>query len=296
MSFVVVDASPAFVADNLRLELDGVDPLPLENAYGFIVSQVDLGWPNPRTVAQDRAGQDGTFDLTGFHGARAVSVTGCIVGDDNRTRQDILDGLRRFCHPGARPTLFFRTEQGGDERKMILRADQQSAPMQIPGLIEFTAAWIAPDGVALSVDLNTITMLPFTDAGGFTFDLTFDLTFPYLDPALGRGLCHNAGNTWAVPTIVITGPCTDPSVTNETTDLVIAFDGLALSAGESVVIDPSRPSVLLNGEAGASRYSLLDFDVTTMWLLQAGDNTIRFTAEAESAGASCVVAWHDTYL
>lgn len=296
MSLIVVDTIPGYIENNLRIELDGVDPLPLEYSYGIVVSQVDLGWPAARTVDQSRSGQDGTFDQSAFHGGRVVTVRGCIFGDDTRTRQSIIDGLRRFCHPGSRPWLYFRTEQGGDERRMQLRSADQSMPMSVPGIAEFTVSWVAPDGVALGTEDLSVTMEPEVPADGRVYDLTFPRTYPFFDPDLGRGICHNAGNTWAVPTITIQGPCTNPTVTNETVDKTIGFDGLVLSGGESVVIVPSGPSVLLNGEAGASRYSLLDFDVTEMWLLEPGDNRVRFACEADSAGAACTVEWNDTYL
>jgi hypothetical protein len=54
--------------------------------------------------------------------------------------------------------------------------------------------------------------------------------------------------------------------------------------------------VWLNGDAGADRYSTLDFTTTRWGPLYPGSTTIRFNADAFAAPAQLDVTWQPAYL
>lgn len=261
----------------LRLEADGLDPLPLDESAGVFVSRVDLGDAVTRVVSDDAPSADGTFDDTEFIGARAVTLRLTLFPDAGSPFA-LRQRLRAFTHPRRRPHLFVQQDADAPEQRITLRRgpyDDVFAAGQGDSAA-IVAQWVAPLGIVESAQEHVVDVFA---AGGATAGRTYSLTFSRVYPAsapLGVGTVTNAGNADAYPVVRLFGPCTEPVLTSDTQDRSLTFVGLTLTAGEYLEIDTRAKTILLTGDPTASRYSKLDFPGSTWFTLAPGDNDFRF--------------------
>jgi hypothetical protein len=278
--------------DALRL-VDGARELLLDADNGYIRSRLDIGFPAVRTVAQPRPNGDGETDTTALHGAAAVTLD-LVLDAAVAPLTSLLDALRSYCHPAARPYLV--VERDGTQRRVRLRADQSSAPLTDPTHQQVQLTWRAPDGVmeSLAEEIGTANAVP-TDEGGFSFDLAFDLAFP-ASSAVGSVTVTNSGSTAVRPLLRLYGPCTDPRVENQTTGERLVFSGLAIAAGDWLEIDCRNSTVRLNGLASQSRLGRLDFAVSEFLQLVRDVNTVRYYPVSFGDGARMEVRFRSAWL
>lgn len=282
----------------LRLEADGLATFPLEDSEGFDVEQVDLGFPTIRAVTDSHANTDGETDLTAYIGARAVVLSGVIVPTETATRQEVLDRLRAFLNPKLRPYLVYVLDDGVPERRIRLRADQHSAPIERPGFAQVTVGWRGPDGVQESTTLTSdvATATPAVEPGR-SYPRTYVLSYPASSP-IGSITINNHGNVAVYPVLYLYGPATDPRVENITGGGSLEFAGLTLGDGDYLQIDTRERTILLNGMSTASRYSLLNF-AASAWAgleLAPGNNLIRYFPVTYGAGAKAIIRYRTAWI
>lgn len=277
--------------------VDG-DVLVLVPSDLWDVSKFDLGFPVVREVTDERPDADGTDDETALFGARAVSVTLSVTGDETTDAAQALDELGAFLRPGRRPWLYYRME-GHEERCIQLRIDQAAAPLAVEqfGWVDASLAWKAPTGRSQS----TVTKEASATAGGAESGRAYDRTGDRVYPATagtGSVVLTVGGNIATDPVIRILGPCTDPRIANDTTGKTMELVGLALAAGEYLELDVAARTIRLNGEGSvsANRYRFLDFAASSWWDLVPGPNTIRFYPLTSSVPAQAAVSWSDAWL
>jgi hypothetical protein len=291
---IVAEAVPS-TSVPMRL-VDGDRVLHLDPENGYSRASLDIGFPTVRAVSQGRPDADGEDDTTQHHGAAAVTLELLLVPRPRigRTLTGLLDALRPFCHPAARPYL--EVERDGTQWRIRLRAEQGSAPLTSPGHQKVQLGWRAPDGVmeSLAEEMGTADAVP-TDEGGFAFDLAFDLIFP-ASSAVGSVTVFNRGSTAVRPLLRLYGPCTDPRVENQTTGERLVFTGLTIAAGDWLEIDCRDSTARLNGLASQSRLSRLDFNVSDFLRLLSGSNTLRYYPVAFSDGARLEVRYRSARL
>lgn len=286
------------MATGLRLEADGLDPFDLDDANGFDVASVDLGFPSIRATTAPRALADGEDDRTTYYGARAVVLSGTVVPSSTLTRQEVLDRLRAFLNPRLRPILYFTLESTGAERRIILRGDASSAPIERPGSAKVTVGWKGPLGIqeAAAETLETALATPALEPGR-SYPRTYMLTYPDSSP-IGSVVVSNAGNVAAYPVLELYGPATDPRVENITGGGRLEFTGLTLGIGDFLEIDVRERTILFNGLDGASRYAFLDFAASSWRGLELGpgDNLLRYYPETYDVGSEAIVRFRDAWI
>ena len=270
--------------------------LPRTDA-GVFLQSLDAPMPGVREVAEDRTDDDGTRDSTALFGARACTVE-LLVTESPRA---VEDELTRFLHPRSRPFLVVADDGWSQARRLGLRVDQFSAPLgldlaRVDGR-RIAVGWKVPDGVWESADLTTATLAAdiTTDSTGLTFPMTFPVAFtPTM--ATGASLVSNTGSTPSHFIARLYGPCTAPVLRNETTGEEIAFtDSLALTAGEYVEISTrDRSANLLS--TGNSRLGYVDFETTSWWRLEPGDNQVRYAPADADAGSQAVILYRPAWL
>lgn len=136
----------------------------------------------------------------------------------------------------------------------------------------------------------------FTSGTGLTtwwpyYELQFMPSAVYAEETIANG-----GQIEAWPVITITGPGSNPTLTNLTTGEVLelsANGGLSLVAGETVTIDTN--------ERGATRKTILDggganlwpyaTPASDMWPLVVGDNLIRVQMDGATVASSVVLSF-----
>lgn len=174
---------------------------------------------------------------------------------------------------------------------------RQQQPTRITGRRPkaFIVAGVAEDPVIQSQAVQSIDAVAgATGTGG-------GLSSPLVSPlASGQGataqaLAENQGNRDAWPVYVLTGPLTNPTITNLSTGeaLVLTYD---LAAGDQLVIDsnPRRRTIKLNGTG--NRYSALNFAASSWPRLLGGVvNDVRLTVSAFSAPAALTVRYRHAW-
>jgi hypothetical protein len=275
----------------VRLE-DGARVLDLRGA-GYKVGRLDVGFPTIRPVTHARPDEDGELDTTALHGAAAVSMDLMLI-PGALTLTALLDELRSFCHPASRPYLV--VERDGQQRRMRLRADQQSAPITTPMYQQVQAQWRAPDGVweALAEQIGTSDAVT-AGSGGRSYPRTYPLTYAESSP-VGAVTVGNDGNVAVRPLLRLYGPSDGPRVENQTTGERLIFTGLTLLAGEWLELDCMEKTARLNGLANQSRLAQLDFLNSTWLRLLPGMNTVRYYPVSFGDGARLEVRFRPAWL
>lgn len=278
---------------------------------GFLISAVDIGYPNVREDTSAIPARDGQWDNTARFGARVVSITGTMIPAPLGSRSMVLDTLAPFLVPSARPVLTYQIDADMPPRQLTLRASALSAPANDPTASAFQAAWVASDPVAYSTVTQTVDLVPqglvfgrtYATPQGATVTPTSGFTHPRTYPAMSGGQAvtvTNGGALPAWPLIQIFGDCTNPQVINDTVPGTLAVGTTArplqVRAGEVLTIDTRNRLVYLGADPANSRYDFVDFAASSWWPLVPGPNHLRFNPSAATTAAYATVQWADAYL
>jgi len=282
----------------MRLESDGLEALVLADPDGIDVLSVDWGWPVAREVTALRSAGHGVIDSTAFYGARTVTAALHLRDCPAAVRRR----LQLFLDPGRRSFLYIRESPDDPELRVRVRgsswSEQVGAQVFVAGRRSIVVQWVAPDGVLEAATESEVTVpaTETTPAAGVTTPITTPLVFPDAVP-VGTATVTNAGTTTAYPMIRVYGPCDDPVIENVTLDRKLAFVGLSIAAGTYVELDTRERTVFEASDPTATRYQLLDFEVSQWWALEPGDNLVRLIPAAPVvAPAQMVIAFRDAFL
>ncbi|MFG1997875.1 phage distal tail protein [Spirillospora sp. NPDC048911] len=161
------------------------------------------------------------------------------------------------------------------------------------GLGRAVVQWACSDPRRYSLTEYTVSIQPPTPGSGFQYPLTYPLDYGTAGSSGGASVV-NAGDIATNPTLVITGPCANPVVINQTAQRQLQF-GVTLAAEDTLTIDTKRGTVLL-GSADrmytltAASVPVEDFEFAP------GANAIAFRTASSSPGAGLTVSWRDAYL
>lgn len=267
----------------------------IDPAAGLVCTALDVGFPQARSVADDKPLADGTTDRTAFVGARAVTAQ-FVISAGTRTRDQNRAELAKRCHPGMRSEIRYGTgllSASGADLRIQVRADQASAPVDNRFHTAVTVSLIGYTGLIEAATASTATVLPLEAAPGRSYNLVHNRVYPGPMPDQSTPVTYS-GSMAAWPVVTITGPVTGPILANATTGHSLSFPGLAVGAGQTLVLDFAARTVLLDG--AADRYSFLDFAASTWWQLVPGVNGIVLDGDAIDTGAQAVLSWRSTYL
>jgi phage-related protein len=237
----------------------------------LIESLVGLDLPTIDIQEQKAPFQDGTTPLDQLFQPREVVLAGKILAPQNLSqiatyRRQILSALNPKAGPGS---LLYQN----DLRSYLL-----------------TAVLVDPsDPLFPNKDLTD----PYQ-----AFQITFYCHDPYLyDPAPtsvvfgSTASVINSGDVEASVTITIPGPCTNPTITNVTSGLAIAYVG-SIASGASLVLctKPGQIRCLLGGVNSMANIAA----TSTFWSLVLGTNTIEVTFG--SGSPDITLAYSNKYL
>lgn len=251
-----------------------------------LATMLGLGSPAPRASHSQRPRYHGDVDRTAYYGPRVINLAGWASGADPGDAWATVDTLKGWLAlAGDHVAVFRRTGLAYDER-VTFRVDGevQATPR---GPLSRTIAWAATlycaDPRVYADALSSGQYDPTTSSTGVGID--FPMTFPLRFAGAGTTtlLVTNGGNYKTPPTLTITGPATPTAIDNETTGESIYFTGLALSAGDAVVVDVARRQVRL-GAAGTVRQDLVDASLTKWLELAPGPNSLRLRGGGFVAG------------
>jgi hypothetical protein len=268
---------------------------PTDPEYvGMLTELTGFDMPEVRENADNLVQMDGGIHGDFFFGRRPFTMSGRILPIASATdRNSKITHLQRAVTALRGDAIVKFTPDGGQEQFLAARVQQ---PLRISGnwIKDFQIAMVAADPRRYSTVLESSTVAADATAGvgGFSFNLSFPINFGAASPT-GQVLVENNGNMDTWPVLTITGPGTNPSIYNASTDQRISF-AYTLAAGETLVVDTLNRTVKLNGVT--DRYSALDFTNTEWWPLIPGINDIRLAFASYSAGATLKVDWRHAWL
>jgi len=269
----------------------GPDTLVLNEANGWFVQSLDVGYPSVRQVADNRSDADGTYDSTQYFGARTVSMFLRAKGD----RRVAFETLSKFLRPSTRPILFFTVD--GTERRLRLRPNARSSVfVGSPNSQEFLAQWVAPSGLIEAVT-TTVVLADATGSveAGREYDLEFDRDYPASSP-VGSVVAVNAGTASAQDFVIqLFGPCTNPRFENLTTGQQLRFV-TTLTGSQWLEISVRDRTVRLNGLVAQNRYNTLDFATSEWFDLPPGVSLLRYRPDTLTAGSFARVSFRSSWI
>jgi hypothetical protein len=287
---------PVVFGDTVALELaEGLLVLDLEN--GMICEQVNLGWPEIRTVSTARSRADGTIDQTEHFGARAVSINLTAVNEQDITWKHALATLARMIAVRERPTLVLTI--GGIVYRMGLAPDQASAPFEFGDHAKVQLTFRAPDPF-LYTAAQVVAAGPYeVSSTGRTYSTVYPpgRVFPASTAVSGLLAVTNRGAVDVWPVIRVRGPlATSFRIEDMTTGEAFAMTSITIDDGHFLEVNMLTRTVRIDGDPNLPRFSDIDFTASTWLRAQPGDNLYRFVTGAAAAGAVAEIEWADPFL
>lgn len=293
-------------ADDLGVLELGCDP--------YVVMSLQVGSPEVREVTRYRALSDGVIDDTLYTGARAITAAirfrdKLLIGDCGtgvtaaKSMQTLIDMLTPYMSPRRRPTLTWQLPGSDELRSAVVRGVNWAWAVSGPKAQGIAPQWVCASGEILAGGPDAQrceTIKPSASVeSGRTYDLVFDRSYPASDPVGGRTI-HNPGTAHTHMVLTIYGPVTNPSFTihGDTVFKTDRLGGIALTAGQTLVVDTRNRTVLFNGLTGSSRYQNTNYDEWN-WddlMLHPGENVIRFDGTGITVQTSAELCYTPTYV
>jgi hypothetical protein len=237
----------------------------------------------------------------GFHagtdllGARTVTLELEVVAYDEAAFTGAVEALLAAFTVGEEaPFTFMVPGLAGGDIGMVLARTRKRASVLDDEYLGWSAAFavelVATDPRIYAATESVVTTGVPTEGVGRTYPLTFSRTY---GPAGTGGLilATNEGNIPTPWVARLDGPLNYPRLENITTDRLLELD-MVLQAGEWVVLDSARRSVLFMGSS--SVYSSLS-PASEWWDLAPGVNEVSFrTIDITDAG-TVQLAWRSAW-
>lgn len=262
---------------------------------GFYVDDVTgFDSPNVRQNLEDLPEQDGAAAGSFYYGARPVTLSGTAyfsggVAARNQAIVQLQAALR-----GLRGDITVKSQaQGLPAMQAYARLDNLRVTKGSGVQKQFIVSLICPDPLIYSQATNSQTGTGLVALSGAAFPLVFPIDFGGGSGATVTFTITNAGNFDTPPVIRITGPISDPRITNATRGESFYIDNVALVTGEYVDVDMRNRTVMKSD--GANLYSRVRFPSSTWWKLSAGANSIELRSSSVTSTATLLVAWRDAW-
>lgn len=235
------------------------------------------GTPDLRLTGVDRPQDHGQVDGPSYLAARVITITGVAIAPDRPTAMNARDIITSLCWDPTQLYTLQVAEPGRPTKRCDVRLNTATkATYDAELTFDWSMQLKAPDPRKYADTETVVTLTPPTGAvGGVPFPTTFPATFTTTGLSTSTTTLTNAGTIATRPTVILAGPLADPQIANTTTGRSLAFTGLNIAAGDTVVVDFDRRTALYNGTASRTNYLAAG---AAWWDLAPGGNDIAFTA------------------
>lgn len=296
---------------NLQLSYGGV---VMGASSPYLITEVDgLDLPTIRSADTARSRDHGELVGIDLASGRDITITAQIK-TDGTSLQSAMSALASAMLPGAATESPLWIQQPNRPLLAAMcRVRKRTSPMEmgyaVSSIAQLTALLHSTDYRLYAAPQQSVVGLG-TPLGGLTFPVTFPATFGGGTVA-GIITANNAGNVESRPLLIITGPCTNPTVMNATTGWSLSFSnadsgGLTLNAGDTLTIDTDLRTItyVASGTtAGTPRAnwlvpgSIWPNPITPILGLAVGNNIIEFTSsDATAVAGTLTLQWASAYL
>jgi hypothetical protein len=260
-----------------------------DNYLGTILRAFEgFEYADVRESIDDVAGNYGATYITSKFGKRRVSISGDLIDSDIfAMRRRLARALRQT---GTMKLITFTTY---DDLALQFEAEVVKALNPYTHKTHsFLIEMIAPDWRFYSQTLKEQIMGETILRGGTSIPAIIPMSFPVpTDPATEiNNIVINEGSETTDPIFTITGPGTDFTVGNVTTDQEFTLSS-TLAGGDVIEIDVKTRSVIKNGTDNLYPDFTGDF-----WSLIPGENELRFFVGTDlTADTNLKVSYRDAY-
>ncbi|MFD1658883.1 phage tail protein [Streptomyces caeni] len=179
-------------------------------------------------------------------------------------------------------TLAVRARVG----QRVLAADRTYTTQ---GVSRASVQWYATDPRRYAVaEQSAVTGAPQPESG-LTWPLTWPLYWGQV-AATGDVTITNDGSAPTHPLITFTGPCGNPTVTDRASGRKLRY-GIALAAGDELVVDTAAGTVTLNGSASRRHTAAADSSPEELFAFEPGQAQLAFRPDTYDSGAWMTVRW-----
>ena len=260
-----------------------------DNNLGTIIRKMEgFEYADVIPSIDDVAGPYGATYITSKHGVRRCSIEGDLISEDvYEVRRRLLNALRQT---GTIKLIKFTTYDSLDlqfEAEVVKVLNPYTHKVH-SYLIEFKA----PDWRFYSQTLKTYDLTQTVLRAGASIPASIPWAIPAsTDPMTElNNIIINEGNETTDPVFTITGPGTEFTITNQTTNQSLVLDRTLVSEDE-VVIDVKNRTVVLNGNTNVYPDVSGDF-----WSLIPGENELRFfVSSGLTVDTNLNVSYRDAY-
>ena len=239
------------------------------------------GWGAPRGTLTpiQKPRQAGAWAGDSFSAGRSIVIAGTVYAP---TPALALDALDRLVVAASLAATVLTVVESGRSRFMSVRRDGDVIETWLnQQAFTYSVQFFAPDPRKFGTALTASTG-EFSTTGGLTVPFTVPFT---INSTISSGLITltNPGNEVGPVVARVDGPCRGLIITHtgSSGSQVFSMTGLNLVAGEWLVIDMEKRTVLGNGTASRS-----GFITSRVWSgFDVGVNTCAFSAVSFDAGA-----------
>ena len=295
---------PTTAAPSLTAWQMSYQGLTLGPSTPYSITAIDgLGQPNMNSGDDFRPRDQGEFIGYDYYSGRDFTVDG-FIQSDGTSLQNAIKALatatnRTVSDPGTEYPLWFAFPNIG-----TLATMSRLRKRDIPFALETTIASKADMALMFhSTDPRwyasptTTSVALGTPGTGATFNVSFNVSFGGGSSG-GTTTVTNAGNYETRPILTITGPCTNPSVSNNTTGQTLLFN-LVVGAYDKLVIDTDMRSATyttFGTTIGSTRLGSLVAG-SSWFTLAPGNSTLVFqSSDAGAVAGTLQVQYSSAYI
>lgn len=231
-------------------------------------------------------GDHGGYATPQWYGPRPITLTVMAVASSQALR-DVARAQMQAAVPISDLALFVYDEPVPKTLQVRRSGDGAKEVSKTLNTVKFSVLLIAPDprkyGASFTGTVNANSQML-----GIAPPLTPPITLP-AQPPPGALTITNGGNFETRPTITIMGPITAPAAYNQTTGESISFSNLALSAGDTLVLDLLGRFATLDGSQVPADFW------SSWWVLDPGTSQVVLQG-SNSGGATMTISYNDAWM
>jgi hypothetical protein len=266
------------------------------------------GWDGPPVQGAGvipRAGDHGAWASPQWYAARTMTLT-CTASAQSQALRDVARATLQQAVPvgDAGQMAVLRYDEPIPKQCLVRRSGQLPAKYPTLADVTFTIGLVAPDMRKYGTAQKTLLIAAPPPVAG-TFSIPFSIPFSLAAaPPPTVSTCMNAGTFGSPPVAVVTGPCTGPSLTNQSTGETVSWSQVTLGSGQTMTADflnrqawisaPNFPG-LPGLPPGGGTYASADIG-SAWWDLEPGTNVVAFAAASSGTGASAAFYYFDAWV
>ena len=186
--------------------------VPIWPADGVAAQALDVAAP-ARAVAEDRVNAAGSYDVTRYAAAAAVSLSLLLYPGVTTTPEDFWDQISPLLNPALRPYLIAANDQWAGPRQLTVRFDSTAKPFSDVTNWPVQISWSAPNGVWEDAGLTAGAVPAFIAATTGWTSNPGDAGFSYTATSATPAVFTATGSAYANGTQVVLSGGTVPAGT-----------------------------------------------------------------------------------